>query len=146
MSIPYGLLIEGLVVVLLVVTVFYCISLEGKLRALRSDKDELKSIIQNLNKATENAQSSVYHLKAAGAQTANDLSDLVSNARILSDELELMIGSGKNLADRLEGARAPSVNLAERRAANSEKMSNTEPRVTTPLNEEDLLKSLREAR
>lgn len=105
MSIPYGLLIEGLVVLLLLVTVFYCISLEGKLRALRSGKDELKGIIESLNKATENAQSGIYHLKAAGAQTATDLSALVSEGRKLSDELELMIGSGKVLADRLEEVR-----------------------------------------
>lgn len=142
MNIPYGLLIEGLVVVLLMVTVFYCISLESKLRALRSGKDELKDIIANLNKATENAQASVYHLKAAGAQTANDLGELVSNGRILSDELELMIGSGKNLADRLEDVRRPSVNLADRAAAGAASRTGG----NGPLPEEDLLKSLREAR
>lgn len=136
MSIPYGLLIEGLVVVLLMVTVFYCISLERKLRALRSGKDELKAIIESLNKATENAQSSVYHLKAAGVQTANDLTGLVASARTVSDELELMIGSGKNLADRLEDVRRPSDGRANQGQIGGPQ----------PLEEEDLLKSLREAR
>jgi len=144
MAIPYGLLIEGLVVILLAVTVFYCISLESKLRALRSGKDELKAIIESLNKATENAQSSVFHLKAAGAQTANDLSGLVTNARILSDELELMIGSGKNLADRLEDVRRPSANPAANLASNSTERK--QPKQSNALDEEDLLKSLREAR
>ncbi len=140
MSIPYGLLIEGLVVVLLMVTVFYCISLERKLRALRSGKDELKAIIDKLNKATENAQASVYHLKAAGAQTANDLTGLVASARTISDELELMIGSGKNLADRLEDVRRPSAD-----GAGVDRIGE-QAGGRQPLQEEDLIKSLREAR
>lgn len=105
MTLPYDLIIEGLVVILLMVTVFYCISLEAKLRALRSGKDELKGVIEALAKSTENAQASVYHLKAAGAQTATDLEKKISDARKLADELELMIGSGNALADRMEGVR-----------------------------------------
>ncbi len=136
MSIPYGFLIEGLVVLLLLVTVFYCISLEGKLRALRSGKDELKGIIAALNKATENAQSSVYHLKAAGAQTATDLDGLVTEGRKLSDELELMIGSGKLLADRLEEVRKAPANAARPTTLGFDSRSD----------DDEILQALKEAR
>ncbi len=137
MAIPYGLLIEGLVVVLLLVTVFYCISLEGKLRALRSGKDELKSIIEGLNKATENAQSSIYHLKAAGIQTATDLKGLIADGHKLSDELELMIGSGKVLADRLEDVRRSPASAP--RPAREESLE-------AAIEDNPLLKALKEAR
>lgn len=102
---PVGLLLEGMLAVLLGVTVFYCIHLDRKLRALRSGQDGLRDVIRGLNSATQTAQSSVAQLRLAGEATATDLSEVVTRARALADELSLMIEAGNSLADRLEGLR-----------------------------------------
>lgn len=96
---------DGIIAILLGVTIFYCFLVNRKLQALRSGKDELKGVIEGLAVATANAQSSIEQLKHAGRDVIGSLDRGVRDGRVLADELTLMIEAGNNLADRLEGGR-----------------------------------------
>ena len=100
-----SLLLDGVIALLLGVTIFYCTLVNRRLAALRSGKDELKQVIEDLTVATTNAQMSISHLKEAGREVASTLEDDVRKGRSLSDELALMVEAGNNLANRLEGGR-----------------------------------------
>lgn len=96
---------DGIIAILLGVTIFYCFLVNRKLQALRSGKDELKGVIEGLAVATSNAQASIEQLKHAGRDVIGNLDHGVREGRSLVDELALMIEAGNNLADRLEGGR-----------------------------------------
>ena len=100
-----SLIIDGVIAVLLGVTIFYCTLVNRRLAALRSGKDELKQVVEDLTVATTSAQMNIERLKEAGKEVVFTLEDDVRKGRALSDELSLMIEAGNNLADRLEGGR-----------------------------------------
>lgn len=100
-----SLIADGVIAVLLGVTIFYCALVNRRLAALRSGKDELKKVIEDLTVATTGAQMSIERLKEAGKEVVFTLEEDVRKGRALSDELSLMVEAGNNLADRLEGGR-----------------------------------------
>lgn len=108
-----SLVADGVIALLLGVTIYYCYLVNKKLSALRSGKDELKQVIEGLTLATDNAQTSIEQLKNAGRDVIGNLDLRVTDGRALGDELSLMIEAGNNLADRLEGSRdrAPRVGV-----------------------------------
>ena len=78
---PIDLLLEGLVAVLLVVTVGYCFVLDRRLKALRDGQDGMKEIIRELNKATERAQTGIAQLKISGDAVGAELRDTVTKSQ-----------------------------------------------------------------
>ena len=140
-----GMILEGLVAALLVVTVVYCAILDKKLKALRTGQDGIKAIIEGLDNATRRARAGISELKAAADAAGHNLSGQVSKARGLTDELQLMIEAGNALADRLEGSRTGAATREPQTRQQAAKQQ--APRAKAPEEwEETLLKALREAR
>lgn len=110
-----SLIVDGVITALLGVTIFYCVVVNRRLAALRSGKDELRQVIEDLTVATTSAQMGVERLKEAGRDVIGTLEDDVRKGRALSDELSLMIEAGNNLADRLEGGRQRTSDVEEKR-------------------------------
>jgi len=103
---------------LLGVTIFYCTLVNRRLAALRSGKDELKKVVEDLTVATTSAQMNIERLKEAGKEVVFTLEDDVRKGRALSDELSLMIEAGNNLANRLEGGRERAAGAPKVRSDN----------------------------
>jgi len=104
-NLPTDLLLDLLVAVLLVATIFFCVLLDRRLKALRSGQDGLKAIIDQLNTATARAEMSIGQLKQVSGDADTGLNDQLRQARLVSDELSVMLASGNKLADRLSGER-----------------------------------------
>lgn len=107
-----SLAFDGVIALLLGVTIFYCTLVNRRLGALRSSKDELKQVIEDLTVATTKAQMSISHLREAGEEVVGTLEDDVRKGRALADELALMVEAGNNLANRLEGGREHAARAA----------------------------------
>lgn len=97
-----GLILEALVAVLLVATVYYCVILNRRLTKLREGQEEFTALVADLNEATRRAQNSVQDLKSSTIETGRELEERVSSARVLVDELAMITEAGNNLANRLE--------------------------------------------
>jgi hypothetical protein len=97
-----SLIAEGVLSVLLLATLVYCILLERRLAALRSGQDGLKQTIALLNDAIVSAGSSMRALKSAAAGAAEALDDRMSRARGIADELSLLVASGDRIAERMD--------------------------------------------
>ena len=150
MSISIGLILDGLVALLLVVTLFYCFALNRRLRDLRSGQDGMRDLINALNEATNRAQTSITQLKGAGESVAAHLQEDVAKARSLADELSLMVETGNNIADRLSGTAskataAGEVQLKELRAAVGPTSSRADEDDDVSA-EQSMMKALRHAR
>ncbi len=131
-----GLIVDGMVMALLVVTVAYCTQLNRRLKALHTDQDGLRSVVAALDRATDRAQASLAELKAQGASAAEDLKAERERADALLEELKLMVGSADRVADRLSGLRGGA--------------AGTEPRPSVAVVKEpptgDIFQALRQAR
>ncbi|MEQ9146367.1 MAG: DUF6468 domain-containing protein [Parvibaculaceae bacterium] len=102
-GLPTDFLLDGLVAILLVATIFYSALLDRRLKALRSGQDGLRHTIDQLNTATARAEVSIGQLKQASGEVDSGLSEQVRRARSVADELSVMVTSGNKLADRLSG-------------------------------------------
>jgi hypothetical protein len=93
--------IEGLVAVLLVLTIGYCILLDGRLKRLRADEANLRATISELITATEIAERAIYGLKETAQDCDRTLAQRLREAEFFSQEIEKEIGEGEKLLNRI---------------------------------------------
>ena len=95
MSTGFGLMIEGLVAVLLLVTIVYCVVLNGRLKRLKADEQALKATISELITATEIAGRAVAGLKATAQEADRTLGERLRAAERLSADLDRQLRGGE---------------------------------------------------
>ena len=87
-----GLIVEGMVSVLLVATIFYCISVNRKLERLRHEQKGMYDFIRELSLATNNADKAIKGLRetvqASGAELASQIDKGQAMTRQLKSEIE----------------------------------------------------------
>lgn len=95
---PYSLMLDVLVAILLGVTIGYAIVLNKRLGNLRRDKEDLEKLALSFGDATARAESSINQLTT----TTQVLQDRIEKAESLRDDLVFLIDRGGSAADRLE--------------------------------------------
>lgn len=95
---PYALIIDVIVAILLVVTIIYAINLNKRLSAMRKDRAKLEKIATEFAQSTARANESITHLKS----TNETLQRQLDTAQSLRDDLAYLLDRGEKSADRLE--------------------------------------------
>ncbi|MCE1237651.1 MAG: DUF6468 domain-containing protein [Hyphomicrobiales bacterium] len=95
------LAVEGLVAVLLVLTIGYCIVLDKRLKRLRADEANLRATISELLTATEIAERAIVGLKETAADCDKTLAQRLREAEFFSQEIGREIGEGEKLLNRI---------------------------------------------
>ena len=116
-SLPLSLVIEGLVAALLLVTIGYCVVLNGRLKRLRADEAGLRATIAELLTATEIAERAIHGLKTASAQCDHTLGQRLGEARQVSQELATNMDGAGALVERVGKLANVSGGLGGRLAA-----------------------------
>ncbi len=98
-----GLLLDGVVAVLLIATIVYCIVLYRQLSRVRNAQQEMHALIASFDHATSRAQAGIGELKRTNDEIVKSLQSEMSKGRILADELAILTESGNRLASRIEG-------------------------------------------
>ena len=93
--------VEGLVAVLLVLTIGYCILLDRRLQRLRADEANLRATISELLTATEIAERAILGLKETASDCDKSLAQRLREAEFFSREIEKEIGEGEKLLNRI---------------------------------------------
>lgn len=101
MSNGFGLMIESLVAVLLLVTIGYCFLLNRRLKRLKADEQSLKATISELITATEIAERAIAGLKVTVRECNQGFGDSLRKAEALASELHSQIAAGREVVDRL---------------------------------------------
>ena len=96
-----ALVIEGMVAILLVLTIGYCIVLNSRLKMLKADEQALKATISELITATEIAERAIAGLKLTVRDCDLSLGERLRNAEQLSGEISGQIDDGKAVLERL---------------------------------------------
>ena len=86
-----GLIIEILLVLLLAVTVGYCMILNRRLGTLRSSQSELRQIVFELASATQTAETAIRGLKATTDDAETRLAESLHKAQLMARELTVLI-------------------------------------------------------
>ena len=117
MSHSFGIVIESLVAVLLVLTIGYCMLLNGRLKRLKADEHSLKATIAELITATEIAERAIGGLKHTVRDVNENLGSQLTAATQMSAHLKSQLAEGDGVIRRLTkiaiAARPGSVAEAE---------------------------------
>jgi hypothetical protein len=99
----FSVLMDFLVAGLLVATIVYCVLLNRRLAALRSDKSKLEEAIQGLHGMSLRAEAGITALRQAAEDIGRQLQQKIELAQTLRDDLAYMVDRSGGVADRLEG-------------------------------------------
>ena len=97
----FGLVIEILVAMLLMLTIGYCYTLNRRLERLRADEQSLKGTIAELITATEIAERAVNELKHAAHENDATLGERIRAAERCCVELDRQVSAGDVVLTRL---------------------------------------------
>lgn len=95
---PYTLIIDIAVAVLLVVTIGYAVTLNRRLQRLRKDKKDLENLARTFGESTIRAEENINQLRTV----AQALDIQMGRAQSLRDDLAFLNDRGSSTADRLE--------------------------------------------
>ena len=101
MSHGFGLMIESLVALLLLLTIGYCAILNRRLKRLKADEMSLKATISELITATEIAERAVAGLKITAHECEGTLGERLLAAARCCEELSRQTKSGEIVLDRI---------------------------------------------
>src|SRR4051794_8013765 len=135
MSHSFGVAIESLVAVLLLLTIGYCMLLNRRLKRLKADEHSLKATIGELITATEIAERAIGGLKHTVRDVNENLGNQLNSAAQMSQALKKQLAEGDNVIRRLSRiaiaarptqepeAEAPKVSTAQAIAAAAQAFS-----------------------
>jgi chromosome segregation ATPase len=101
MSHSFGVVIESLVAILLMLTIGYCMLLNKRLKRLKADEQSLKATIAELITATEIAERAIGGLKHTVRDVNENLGNQLTSAAQMSQQLKKHLAEGDNVLRRL---------------------------------------------
>jgi Domain of unknown function (DUF6468) len=97
----FGIFIEILVALLLLLTIGYCMLLNRQLKRLQSNEHSLRATISELVTATEIAERAIAGLKLTVEECEVSLGARLSSAEQFTADLDYRLAAGKELIERL---------------------------------------------
>ena len=101
MSHSFGMVIESLVAVLLVLTIGYCALLNKRLKLLRNDEQSMRGTIAELITATEIAERAIGGLKHTVRDVNENLGNQLDAAMQMAAQLKSQLAEGDHVVRRL---------------------------------------------
>ena len=101
MSHSFGIAIESLVAILLMLTIAYCMLLNKRLQRLKADEHSLKAVIAELITATEIAERAIGGLKHTVRDVNEHLGSQLTAATQMSAHLKSQLAEGDGVIRRL---------------------------------------------
>ena len=98
------LALQGLLVILLLLTITWCVIVHYRLRRLRTDRGELEAFIAALGEATGRAEDAVRHMRDANQAALSTARDQEHRARQQSAELARLMDNAVRVVKRLDAA------------------------------------------
>ena len=110
------LTLQLLLVVLLLLTIAWCVLVHSRLRGLRADRGELQGFVAALVEATARAEETVLHMREASRAIETSAGERERQARQQAETLARLTENAARIAKRLDGAvEQGATQLAERR-------------------------------
>ena len=101
MSYGFGLTIEALVAILLLLTILYCARLNTQLQKLKADEKLMKASVAELIMATDRAERAIGGLKLTAAEANDTLGVRLREAEAYCKAMAASLQAGEDLLSRL---------------------------------------------
>lgn len=101
MGFNLGMLVEGSVAILLVVTIGYCAILNQRLKRLHSDRETLAKMVADLVQATSLANAAIMEMKTAAIEAETSLGKRLEQAEKLEGVIGAHVTNGTQLVERI---------------------------------------------
>ena len=95
--------LQILLVVLLLLTIVWCVVVHQRLHRLRADRGEMEAFILALGEATDRAESTVRDMRDVNRAAESAVQEHQREARRRSEELARMVDNAVRVINRLEG-------------------------------------------
>lgn len=102
MTMDAGTIMDGVILVLLCVTIFYAARLSMFMTTFREGRADFERLMDELGRNILRAEQAIKTMRELAANGAQELRDTVNESKFLSDELRFMNEAGDSLANRLE--------------------------------------------
>lgn len=100
-GLPFELLVEGSVALLLLLTLGYCVVLNERLKRLHQDKGALRQMVTDLVQATELAHQAIQSLKETAQEADVTMGVRVEEAERFAIQLANHVNAGQNVLERI---------------------------------------------
>ncbi len=100
-GLPLGVIVEGLVSILLLITIGYCIILNERLKRLHADRNILKQMVNDLVQATDKANYAIRELRQTATEADLTLTARLEEADTFAVELANHVTSGHAVIERI---------------------------------------------
>lgn len=100
-GLPFGVIVEAAVSILLAMTIGYCVILNARLKRLHADKDVLRQMVADLVGATNLANQAIKELKQTAVEADTALNARLEHAERFGIELANHVNAGTVLMDRI---------------------------------------------
>jgi Domain of unknown function (DUF6468) len=97
----FGLVIESVVAVLLLLTIGYCVLLNRRLQRFKADEQSLKATISELITATEIAERAIAGLKVTVRECDQNLGERLRTAERFAADIARSVAAGEGVLTRL---------------------------------------------
>jgi hypothetical protein len=108
-TIPWTILADGIVALLLIATLVYVRGLSARLEAIRAGRAEFEKLVADFTRTTDQASSHLHHFKAVADGSLQDMQARIERTQGLTaefgklgDDLKLLTERAEGAADRLE--------------------------------------------
>ena len=143
MDLPVSLIVNIVMIGLLVLTIFYSILLNSRLKKIRDAKNELHLITSRFMEAMNKADSSIETLKQTATQVEGTLYKQILRAEELQSDLSFFIKRGDEISVKMEELILHGKPPFSVGAQNNGSVKKTDPKMTS---EALILKALHEMR
>jgi hypothetical protein len=103
-TIPWTILADGIVAVLLIATLIYVRKLSVRLETIRAGRAEFEKLVADFTRTTDQASSHLHHFKAVADGSLQDLQARIDRTQGLTAEFGKLGDDLKLLTERAEGA------------------------------------------
>jgi hypothetical protein len=100
-GLPFGVLVESGVAILLAMTIGYCVVLNERLKRLHADRDMLRQMVTDLVQATDLANAAVKELKSTAMEADLALNARLEEAERFGIELANHVAAGTSVMERI---------------------------------------------
>ncbi len=101
MSYGFGLTIESLVAILLLLTILYCARLNKQIEKLKADEKLMKASVAELIMATERAERAIAGLKITASEAESTLGARLREAEAYCKAMATSLNAGEDVLGRL---------------------------------------------
>lgn len=135
---------QAVLAVLLLLTIGYCAALERRLRGIRAAHEEMRGLLNEFGKATQQAERGIDKLRTTAQDISTGLQDHIEEAVKLRDELRVMTQSGNTLAEKIERGLVRRERAPQPAAAPAPPPSRGDDDEPVSESERELMKALRQ--